>query len=158
MDRVIEYVAPADSTVLAILGIIGIGVALLLFTIALILVTEKSLSRGILVAVVSAALFATGCMGFSQPLEAARQARVAMVEQTIRLYPSLTEKQVQEIWADVPFDKPGTGFEAMSTIVLNPRVGADGVSTRREVSLVWNGEGYVLALSVDGEKFEPLER
>ncbi len=158
MDRAIEYVTPADSTVLAILGTIGIGVALLLFTIALILVTEKSLSRGILVAVVSAALFATGCMGFSQPLEAARQARVTMVEQTIQLYPSLTEEQVQEIWSDVPLGKPDASFEVVSTAILPSEVGDASGFTKREISLVWNGEGYVLAQSVDGEKFEPLER
>lgn len=158
MDRVIEYVTPADTSDLEILGIIGIGVGALLFVASIFLVMGENRERAIYAFFACAACILLGFMGYARPDVAAHEARVEMVEQTSRLYPSLTEEQAQNIWSNVPSGKPDDSFKVMSTVELPPEVGSGGSFTKREVSLVWNGEGYVLAQSVDGEKFEPLER
>lgn len=159
MNVVIEYVAPADTSTLEFLGMLGIGAGLLLLLLAMpILMSMDMQGWGTLTIFVSVTCVVLGIMGLSQPLAATDEARAAMVEQTNHLYPSLTEEQVQDIWYNVPSSKPDARFKVMSTIELPPEEGSGGAFTKREVSLVWNGEGYVLAQSADGEKFEPLER
>lgn len=80
-----------------------------------------------------------------------------MKQQAVELYPSLSERQVGALFAGYATERPDGNFEVVNTISLPPEGDADGY-TERSVSLVWNGKGYIIAQSVDGESFTPLSR
>lgn len=152
----VEPVVPAVSLDPALIASVGLSGFLLLAGELMFTVHGKSRAAftfavlGIIV-LVGSVIASAAWMGYRG--EASRQAQ----ERTVELYPSISKEQARDLWLDVSTEGFEDDFRVLRTVPLPPEGNAAGF-TKREISLVWNGEGYVLAQSVDGEKFEPLER
>lgn len=159
MNNIIEYVAPASDAHFIVLTVFFALLAAVFWAQGFILLgkNKERHAWGHLLCALSLLLVISIPFLALQWSDARRSGLNKMQAQTTELYPSITEEQAKALWRYVSTDRPEGDFAVIRTMSLPPEGDAAGF-TRREVSLVWNGKGYVLAQSVDGEKFEPLER